>query len=136
LAVNSEVKAVPGAKYSPELNIPPKEGTVSKCIFCPDKLRKGELPRCAEACPMGVIYFGDLIEDVVTNGAETVRFSELIRERAGYRHLENLGTEPSVYYLPPVARLFPVDRGYDGLKPDIKERFKDVPYVINKEKKK
>jgi molybdopterin-containing oxidoreductase family iron-sulfur binding subunit len=43
---------------------------------------------------MGVIYFGDLVEDVVTNGTETVRFSELIRDRAGYRHLEHLGTEP------------------------------------------
>jgi len=130
------VKKDPDAKYSPELNTPPREGTVSKCIFCPDKLRKGELPRCVEACPMGVIYFGDVIEDVVTNGTETVRFSDLIRERAGYRHLENLGTEPSVYYLPPVARLFPVERGYDGLKPDIKERFDNLPYVISKKKKK
>jgi len=58
------VKAEPGSSYSPEVNIPPKEGTVGKCVFCPDKLRKGELPRCAEACPMGVIYFGDIIEDV------------------------------------------------------------------------
>lgn len=130
-----EVKADPNVEYSPELNIPPKEGTVGKCVFCPDKLRKGELPRCAEACPMGVIYFGDIIEDVVSNGTETVRFSDLIRERAGYRYLENLGTQPSVYYLPPVARLFPVERGYDSLKPEIKERYQDLPYVISKEKK-
>jgi molybdopterin-containing oxidoreductase family iron-sulfur binding subunit len=61
------------------------------------------------ACPNGVFYFGDLNEDTVTNGDETVRFSELIRDRAGYRLMEDLGTKPSVYYLPPSDRLFPFE---------------------------
>ena len=55
----------------------------------------------------GVFFFGDLNEDTVTNGSETVRFSDLIRDRSGYRLMEDLGTKPSVYYLPPVDRLFP-----------------------------
>jgi Fe-S-cluster-containing dehydrogenase component len=121
-----EVKTPEGMEYSPELGAPSKEGTVGKCIFCPDKLRKGELPRCAQACPMGVIYFGDMLEDTVTNGTETLRFSELIKNRAGYRHLESLGTQPRVYYLPPVERLFPAERGYESLSDDQKKRFKNT----------
>jgi molybdopterin-containing oxidoreductase family iron-sulfur binding subunit len=97
--------------YSPETSCPPKIGTVSKCDFCPDMVRKGELPHCVSACPNGVFYFGDMNEDTVTNGAETVRFSELIRDRAGYRLMEDLGTKPRVYYLPPVNRLFPYEEG-------------------------
>jgi Fe-S-cluster-containing dehydrogenase component len=115
--------------YSPETNIPAKEGTVGKCVFCADKLRKGELPRCVSACPMGVIYFGDMIEDAVTNGIETLKFSELIKNRSGYRKFEELGTEPSVYYLPPVDRMFPVERGLDGLDEESMKRYKNVPYV-------
>jgi molybdopterin-containing oxidoreductase family iron-sulfur binding subunit len=50
---------------------------------------------------------GDEIEDVVSNGDETVRLSQLIKEKAGYRFLEELGTKPRVYYLPPANRQFP-----------------------------
>jgi Fe-S-cluster-containing dehydrogenase component len=100
-------------QYSPETSCPPKIGTVGKCDFCPDMARKGELPHCVTACPNGVFFFGDLLEDSVTNGAESFRFSTLITDRAGYRLMEDLGTKPSVYYLPPVNRLF---RFEDGLK--------------------
>jgi Fe-S-cluster-containing dehydrogenase component len=96
--------------YSSETSIPPKIGTVSKCDFCPDMVRKGEVPHCVSACPNGVFYFGDMNEDVVTNGSETVRFSQLIRDKAGYRLMEDLGTKPRVYYLPPVNRLFPFEQ--------------------------
>lgn len=98
---------IAGITYSPETSVPRKTGTVEKCDFCPDMAREGKLPHCVTACPNGVFYFGDLNEDTVTNGDETVRFSELIRDKAGYRHLEGLGTKPSVYYLPPANRLFP-----------------------------
>jgi Fe-S-cluster-containing dehydrogenase component len=83
------------------------KGTVDKCDFCPEMLVQGELPHCVTACPNGVFLFGDLYEDAVTNGSETFRFSELIRDKGGYRFMEALGTEPSVYYLPAVNRLFP-----------------------------
>lgn len=121
--------------YSPETSVPAQEGTVSKCDFCPDLIRVGKLPYCASACPMGVIYFGDVYEDIVTNGSETVRFSELIRDRGGYRHLGTLGTEPSVYYLPPVNRQFPVDRGFDSLDPEVAARYEKTPYVQKKRNK-
>ncbi len=100
--------------YDVELNVPQKKGTISKCLFSADRLRKGELPYCVSACPNGVYYFGDLNEDVVTNGTtkESVRFSELVRKNAGYTVMEELGTKPQVYYLPAKNRVFPFK--YEG----------------------
>lgn len=121
-----EVEVPEGHVYDPETNIPAVEGTVGKCVFCADKLRNGELPRCVTACPMGVLYFGDLLEDTVTNGAETVRFSKLMADRAGYRYKEELGTLPSVYYLPPANRSFPVETGLEGADESITGRYKNV----------
>ena len=97
--------------YSPETSLPSRKGTVAKCDFCPDMLHDDKLPHCVTACPNGVIYFGNEIEDTVTNGEETVRFSTLLRDKAGYRYMEDLGTKPRVYYLPPVDRLFPFEEG-------------------------
>jgi len=95
--------------YDVELNVPQKKGTITKCLFSADRLRQNELPYCVSACPNGVFYFGDLYEDAVTNGTtkETVSFSELIRQNGGYTLMEDLGTKPSVYYLPPKNRIFP-----------------------------
>ncbi|MDH3246759.1 MAG: 4Fe-4S dicluster domain-containing protein [Saprospiraceae bacterium] len=95
--------------YSPETSLPPKKGTVSKCDFCPNMIRQGEMPHCVTACPNGAIYFGDESEDALSNGDETVRLSTLLRDKAGYRLMEDMGTQPSVYYLPPVNRLFPFE---------------------------
>ncbi|MBI3615154.1 MAG: 4Fe-4S dicluster domain-containing protein [Candidatus Omnitrophica bacterium] len=101
----SEELATP---YSPEYGFPRRMGTVEKCDFCPHLAREGKLPPCASVCPMGAIYFGDQNEDAVTNGqGETLRLSELLLDRAGYRYLEDLGTQPRVYYLPPKNRRYP-----------------------------
>ncbi len=121
-----EVEVPEGHVYDPETNIPAVEGTVGKCVFCADNLRKNELPRCVTACPMGVIFFGDILEDTVTNGIETVRFSKLMVDRAGYRYREELGTLPSVYYLPPSERMFPVERGLEDVDESISGRYKNA----------
>jgi Fe-S-cluster-containing dehydrogenase component len=97
--------------YNAETSTPPKKGTVSKCDFCPDMTRMGMLPHCVSACPNGVYFFGDMYEDSVTNGSETFRFSDLVKDKAGYRLMEDLGTKPSVYYLPPVNRNFKFEDG-------------------------
>jgi len=87
--------------YTPEKSNPRKMGTVEKCDFCPDMLRQGKLPHCASACTMGAIMFGDANEDAVTDSkGRTHRLSKLLAEKGGYRYLEELGTKPSVYYLP------------------------------------
>jgi Fe-S-cluster-containing dehydrogenase component len=100
--------------HSCETSLPQKKGTVGKCDFCADMTRSGQLPHCVTACPNGVFMFGDMNEDSVTNGEETFRFSDLIRDKAGYRLMEDLGTKPSVYYLPPVNRNFPFETGKES----------------------
>jgi molybdopterin-containing oxidoreductase family iron-sulfur binding subunit len=116
-----------------ETGVPQKVGTVGKCDFCPDMARMGKLPGCIDACPNGVMYYGDKNEDLVTNGTETVRFSELIYERAGYRFMEELGTRPSVYYLPPVNRSFDPEIGFKDLPDEIRERYDVTRSKIKKE---
>ncbi len=113
--------------YSPETGVPHEMGTVSKCDFCPDKVAKNELPDCVTACPNGVFYFGDKYEDTVTNGEETVRLSALLKEKSGYRLMEELGTAPNVYYLPPVDRLEEFEDGLENynefnMLPEIEEQ--------------
>jgi molybdopterin-containing oxidoreductase family iron-sulfur binding subunit len=106
-------KDVAKQDYNAETSTPQKKGTVGKCDFCPDMTRMGMLPHCVSACPNGVFFFGDMNEDSVTNGSETFRFSDLVKDKSGYRLMEDLGTKPSVYYLPPVNRNFKFE---DGLK--------------------
>jgi len=89
--------------YDIELNVPQKKGTVTKCAFSADRIRENKLPYCVSSCPNGVYYFGDANEDLVTNGTtrETVRLSQLLQENSAYTLMPELGTKPSVYYLPP-----------------------------------
>ena len=106
-----------GHEPSPEFAGKPSiKGTVDKCDFCPHAIDNGELPHCVTACPNGVFYFGDKYEDTVSNGEVTVRLSKLIEDKAGYRLLEELGTSPSVYYLPPADRLVDFKEGLDRYK--------------------
>ena len=93
---------------------PSIKGTVDKCDFCPHAIKNNELPHCVTACPNGVFYFGDKYEDTVTNGDETLRLSKLLEDKSGYRLMESLGTEPSVYYLPPVDRLVDFEDGLEN----------------------
>jgi len=102
------------ANYTPEhAGMPSQMGTVDKCDFCPHMIDMGEMPHCVSACPNDVFLFGDIYEDTVTNGSgQSFRLSKLLEDKAGYRLLEELGTKPSVYYLPPVNR---TDAYEDGL---------------------
>ena len=88
------------ADYSAEHQTPAERGTVMKCDFCPDMARAGRLPFCAQGCPNYAIYYGDLEEDVATNGRDVVVLSRLLAESNTYRLKEELGTEPRVHYIP------------------------------------
>lgn len=92
--------------YDVELNVPQKKGTISKCLFSADRLRKGQMPYCVSACPNGVYWFGDENEDTVTNGTtkESTSFKKLLHDNGAYQLMEELGTKPRVYYLPPKNR--------------------------------
>ena len=91
--------------YDMETNIKHRKGVPVKCDFCTHLLRDGKLPPCADICHKGALYFGDQNQDAAMNGGgEVVELSSLLRERAAYRLLEELGTEPRVFYLPPKER--------------------------------
>lgn len=103
-------------EYTPDYcGKPSVKGTVDKCDFCPHETIKGELPFCVKACPNDVFAFGDAYEDAVTNGSgQTFKLSTLLKEKAGYRLMESLGTEPSVFYLPPTDRLVDFEKGMEN----------------------
>jgi Fe-S-cluster-containing dehydrogenase component len=82
-------------------------GIVEKCTFCIHRLQKAKeqaaaenrelkegnyIPACMESCPTKAIFFGDLDD---TNS----KVASLIRSPRAFRLLEELGTEPKVYYL-------------------------------------
>ncbi len=57
------------------------------------KIREGEaVPACVETCPSEALYFGDL------NDPKS-QVSRLSKSRRAFRLLEEMGTEPKVYYL-------------------------------------
>jgi Fe-S-cluster-containing dehydrogenase component len=84
-------------------------GLMEKCTFCIQRinraeqtarsegrdLREGEVvPACVQTCPPSALIFGDMA-DPHSRIAEVVRSSSA----RSFRLLEELGTEPSIYYL-------------------------------------
>ncbi len=107
------------SKYSPEQQVPLIKGTVSKCDFCPEMGRAGRVPYCVQGCPHNAIYYGDLEEDVATNGKEVVSFSRFMAENNVYRQKEELGTRPRVYYVPGHGEAVGRDPYEEGRKPTV-----------------
>jgi Fe-S-cluster-containing dehydrogenase component len=62
-----------------------------KCTFCVHRLEDGRPPRCAEACPVEAICFGDLDD-------EEGELSRRIDELAARPLHQEYGTRPRVYY--------------------------------------
>lgn len=101
-----EVPDVMEKQFNPDVSVREK-GVVEKCTFCHHRLQKAKdrarfenrelvegdyVPACAENCPTGAIYFGDL------DDADS-QVARLSRSRRAFRLLEELGTEPKVFYL-------------------------------------
>jgi len=92
---------------NPDVSLRPK-GVVEKCTFCIHRLQKAKdkaraegrkrirdgdyVPACAQSCPTGAISFGNL-ED------KDSQVYKLHSSSRAYRLMENLGTDPTVYYL-------------------------------------
>ena len=67
-------------------------GNARKCTFCLHRIQKGLRPACVEACLGHARYFGNLADP-------NDKLWELISKNGHMRLKEELGTEPSVYYL-------------------------------------
>lgn len=81
--------------YIKEINInfPTRtKGVVEKCSFCDERLAKGQMPACVEACRGKGLFFGDL-----NNEDSEVR--KLIGTRFVLQRKPELGTRPKVFYL-------------------------------------
>jgi molybdopterin-containing oxidoreductase family iron-sulfur binding subunit len=107
------------ADYTPEHQVPAHRGTVMKCDFCVDMARAGSLPPCVQGCPNGAIYYGDLEEDIATNGREMVAFKDFCADNNAYRLKEELGTEPRVHYIPGHGEDIGRDRHTTGRLPTV-----------------
>jgi Fe-S-cluster-containing dehydrogenase component len=90
---------------TPEVERRPR-GVVEKCTFCIQRidaglekgLRPGEdreaTPACVNICPVGARTFGNLKDP-------NSKVSQLIASNPTFRLRDDLGTESSVYYIPP-----------------------------------
>ena len=67
-------------------------GTVRKCTFCTHRIAEGEAPACCETCIGDARYFGDLNDP-------SSKVAQLAASPRAFRLREELGTNPSVYYL-------------------------------------
>lgn len=89
----------------PEVERRPR-GVVEKCTFCIQRIDKGlekgllpgddreATPACVNICPVGARTFGNLKD-------ANSKVSQLIASNPTLRLREELGTEASVYYIPP-----------------------------------
>ncbi len=93
----------------PEVDRRPR-GVVEKCTFCIHRIDNGlengltpgqdyeATPACVNVCPVGARVFGDL-KDPTSRLAQVIAASPTMRLR------QELGTDPSVYYIPPAEGL-------------------------------
>lgn len=69
------------------------EGFARKCTFCMDIVREGEDPYCVKTCHQEARIFGDLDDP-------NSEVSKLVGRLKTDRLLEELDTDPQVYYIP------------------------------------
>ena len=80
-----------------------ESGTMKKCTLCVDRIYDETLPEaerkpaCVLTCPAHARYFGDFDDP-------DSEVSTLVRERAGYQMMPELGYAPVNRYLPPRQR--------------------------------
>lgn len=88
-------------------------GVMEKCSLCVQRIQEGKLvakkagtaivdgaiqSACASACPTNAITFGDLNDQKSNEGKGSLVRQKSLNPRT-YRMLEEIGTQPGVYYL-------------------------------------
>ncbi|MFN3929811.1 MAG: 4Fe-4S dicluster domain-containing protein [Thermoflexus sp.] len=68
------------------------KGVIEKCTFCVHRVERGKLPACVANCPVRALLFGDLDDP-------DSLVSRVLRQKPHFRLLEELGTEPRVFYV-------------------------------------
>ena len=98
----AEFEKMPSPEYKEnrvrEGHAPPINVT-RKCSFCLHRISEGLAPACASACPYNVIHFGDLNDPDAKCLIHGESMREMLRTRSSFRIKEEIGTEPSVFYL-------------------------------------
>ncbi|MBI4188361.1 MAG: 4Fe-4S dicluster domain-containing protein [Chloroflexi bacterium] len=82
---------IPAEEANPLVPVRPL-GVVEKCTFCIHRTRRGQLPRCVEVCPVRARHFGN-----IRNPDSEVY--KLLEANLGFRLLEDVNTEPSIWYI-------------------------------------
>ena len=67
-------------------------GVPEKCTLCVHRVRRGQLPRCVEVCPVRARHFGDM------NDPDS-EISKILAENMSFRLLEDIDTQPSIRYI-------------------------------------
>jgi molybdopterin-containing oxidoreductase family iron-sulfur binding subunit len=103
------------SQLNPDVTVRTK-GIMEKCTFCVQRINRakraaerehrtvqdGEFQTaCAQSCPTDALVFGNLLDP-------NSRVSKLSKDPRAYRLLEELATEPSVYYLQAVDEGTPI----------------------------
>ncbi len=65
---------------------------MEKCTFCVHRVEKGMLPACVDTCPVQALRFGDISDP-------DTPISVYLRERDTFQLLEEVGTQPRVFYV-------------------------------------
>lgn len=81
-----------GVERGPRKRYAGTYGTVRKCTFCAHRIAYGEAPACCETCIGDARIFGNLADP-------SSRVAQLAASPRAFRLKEELGTNPSVYYL-------------------------------------
>jgi len=85
-------------RHAPNLHKPKSDyptrtrGVVEKCNFCAERIDKGQIPACVEACKDKALLFGDLKDP-------SSEVSKALRSHYSIRRSPGLGTDPAVYYI-------------------------------------
>lgn len=92
--------------FNPDVSARPK-GVVEKCTFCHHRMQKAKeaadkekrdvqdgdyVPSCVQSCPAGAMTFGNLLD-------KDSAVSKLANGPRAFRLMEELGTEPHIFYL-------------------------------------
>ena len=67
-------------------------GVVEKCNFCEERLSRGLIPACVEACKEKALVFGDLKDP-------ESEIRKVLQNRVVYQRQPELGTKPKVFYV-------------------------------------